>query len=431
MSDAHNKTPNWLLRHAREGRGWSQSYVAKRVDTNAFTVSRWEKGITFPNPEHRLRLCELFEKSAAELGLIPPSSENQHSTTTSDVFPTALYDPAIPHLFHALVGREDMLVALKHLLDKQPTMTLAIKGLPGVGKTAVAVALAHDEEVRALFSSTILWARLGYQPNISGLLSRWGKLLGLTAAHMQTLSNGEELTKAIRTTIGTKRMLIVIDDAWKVDETFALQVGGPNCVYLITTRQAEVALQCADTTTTLHELSEDEGVALLTQIAPTSKSATNDIRTLVRSVGGLPLAITLMGRYIQAETFSKHKRRLSHALERLRSVEERLRLTQPLDPTEGITSIPNGTPFSLQSVIAVSDQHLSQEARAALRVLAVFPPKPNTFQEEAALALAAVIASVLDELTDASLLESQGQGYYTLHPVIADYAKIVGSEEVG
>ncbi|GAC1402069.1 MAG: hypothetical protein NVS4B12_12650 [Ktedonobacteraceae bacterium] len=429
MSDAH-KTPNRLLQQERKERGWSQSYVAKQVNTNPFTVSRWENGITFPNSEHRLKLCELFQKSIAELGLIPPSVETRHITTivsTAEVSPVALYDPAIPHLLHTLVGRENVLASLKHLLIEQKSTTrVAVQGLPGVGKTAVAIGLSSDKEVRAAFSGGILWASLGPRPNVFSLLNRWAKLLGLSKTQRKKFGSVEELSQALRTAIGTRSMLIVIDDVWDVVTAIILQVGGPSCTYLITTRQVHVALQWAGKATmTIHELSTDEGVTLLTHIAPVCKRVTHDAHTLAQSVGGLPLALILMGRYIRAETHNKHERRLSHALERLHSTEERLRLTQPLDPTEGISSIYERTTFSLQAVIAASDQHLSQEARSALRTLAVFPPKPNMFQEEDALTVAAVATDILDELTDAGLIESQGQGYYTIHPVISDYAKTV------
>ncbi len=433
MSDA-NKIPNRLLRHERKERGWSQSDVAKYVNTNPFTVSRWENGVTFPSPEHRLKLSELFQKSMAELGLIPSSGEVRHALTiknTAEVAPVTLYDPAIPSMRHTLVGRENVFASLKHRLTQQNSATtLALQGMPGVGKTTLAIALSFDAEVRAAFSGGILWAHIGPQPNVLSLLSRWTKLLGLSTTQRKKLTSVEELSQALRTTIGTRSILIVIDDAWDVDAAFALQIGGPHCTYLITTRQTHVALQCAgEATTTIHELSTDEGVTLLTHIASTSKSVAHEVRALVQAVGGLPLALTLMGRYIQTETHHKHERRLARALERLHSPKERLRLPQPLDLTEGLSSLAGDTTFSLQTVIARSDQHLSQEARLALRALAVFSPKPNTFQEEAALAVANVATHTLDELIDANMIESQGQGYYTLHPVITDYARMVDSKE--
>ncbi len=430
---AINRVPNRRLRHERKAREWTQSYVAKQVNTNSFTVSRWETGDTFPNPEHRLRLCELFQMSMAELGLVSPSVEarlTRKHDNTAKLTPGALYDPAIPHARSTLVGRERILASLKRLLIEQKrATTFALQGLPGVGKTALAVALATDKEVRATFSDGILWASLGFQPDIADHLSHWSQLLGLNVAPIQKIMNREEVGKAIRAALGARCMLIVIDDAWTVEDAFAFHVGGPNCAYLLTSRHTDIALHCADHTTTIDELNEDDGVTLLVRLAPACKHVLHDVHTLVRAVGGLPLALTLMGRYVHAETYNKHIRRLSQAIEKLHSVEERLHLTQSLDPTEGISSISGSTTFSLQTVIAVSDQRLTQEARSALRALAIFPPKPNTFQEEAALATAAIAAATLDELTDAGLVESQGQGYYMLHQVIADYARTVDERD--
>lgn len=429
MSTAKNqRTPNILLRQARELRSWSQSYVAQAVDTNAYTVSRWESGTNFPSSSYRIKLCKLFERSAIELGLVRQNLGSISVEGTKADTALTIFDSAIPHLpSPALVGRKKLLVHLKRVLTaEQAAQTLALKGLPGVGKTALAVTLAHDKDVRAAFTGGILWAGLGDQPNVAHLLSRWGKLLGLTSAQTEKLTTVEAMTKALRRVIGTRPMLIVLDDAWSIEVIVALQIGGPRCTYLVTTRQAEVALHVAgNATITVLELSVHKGVTLLTQVAPACKSILNDVQKLVRAVGGLPLALILMGGYIQAETHNLQQRRLLQAVGRLSSAEERLSLAQPLDPTAGLSSIPVGTSFSLQAVIDLSNRHLSEEARSTLRLLAVFPPKPNTFQEDAALAVCATSTNALDELTDAGLVESQGQGYYTLHQTIADYAKTV------
>jgi len=50
-------------------RHWTQLEVADRLGTTPGNVSRWERGITSPGPYFRRRLCEVFGKSAQELGL--------------------------------------------------------------------------------------------------------------------------------------------------------------------------------------------------------------------------------------------------------------------------------------------------------------------------------------------------------------------------
>ena len=48
---------------------WTQLEVADQLGTTPGNVSRWERGITSPGPYFRSRLCELFGRSAQELGL--------------------------------------------------------------------------------------------------------------------------------------------------------------------------------------------------------------------------------------------------------------------------------------------------------------------------------------------------------------------------
>jgi len=117
------------------------------------------------------------------------------------------------------------------------------------------------------------------------------------------------------------------------------------------------------------------------------------------------------------------------AVKLLHDAASRLRLTEVRGVVEHHPSLPHTTHLSLQSVIMVSDQRLDTQAQTALRVLSIFPPKPNTFSEEAAIAVCAVPGEVLDVLADAGLLESNGSGRYTLHQTIFDYATLHYQEQ--
>jgi transcriptional regulator with XRE-family HTH domain len=80
-----NKTtrglPNLLIQEERLARGWTQQEVANRVGTTVVNVSRWERGVTSPNPYFRQKLCTLFEKDATELGLLAMKQAPQSETT--------------------------------------------------------------------------------------------------------------------------------------------------------------------------------------------------------------------------------------------------------------------------------------------------------------------------------------------------------------
>ena len=95
----------------------------------------------------------------------------------------------------------------------------------------------------------------------------------------------------------------------------------------------------------------------------------------------------LIGKYLRSQTYSGQLRRLHAALERLHHAETRLQLTEPQALIERSPSLPISKPISLQNLIEVSDQQLDEQARHTLRSLSVFPAKPNSFSEEAALAV--------------------------------------------
>ncbi|MBV9232337.1 MAG: tetratricopeptide repeat protein, partial [Chloroflexi bacterium] len=366
-----------------------------------------------------------------ELDLAP---ESPQSTPVVSASVEALYDPAIPPRPPIrLVGRDDELVQLKQRLCSGGSIALtALNGLPGVGKTTLAIELSHGEEIRAHFRDGVLWAGLGPDPNLSGLMSRWGTLLGIPSMEMATLSDGEAWAMALRRAIGSRYMLLVIDDAWEIEEALAFKVGGPNCAHLVTTRFPNIAAHFAtDGAIMISELSEDESITLLRMLAPgVVDREAKKAHDLVHAVGGLPLALTLMGNYLRKQAYSGQSRRVRAALDQLSNVEERLQISEPRGPVERHPSLPANTPLSLQSVIAVTDQQLNEEARAALYELSVFPAKPNTFSEEAALAVARCPVEVFDTLSDAGLLESSGSGRYTLHQTIADYARVHLKENV-
>ncbi|HJT55059.1 MAG TPA: tetratricopeptide repeat protein [Ktedonobacteraceae bacterium] len=420
MKNGSQAVPNHLLTEERLRHHWTQQEVADRIGTTSTNYSRWERGVTTPGPYFRFQLCDLFAKSARELGL---QQERMETAPQSH----ELYDPLIP-IYQPLVGREALLGELKHRLCAGQEMAhVALHGLPGAGKTALAVALACDEKVREYFCGGILWAGPGPQPNLFGLLSRWGSLLKVTS--MERLNSVDAWAVALRTAIGQRRMLLVLDDVWPIEDALALKVGGANCAYLITSRFADTAFHfTVEGEVAVHELDEDQGLDLLAKFAPQVVEAEPEAaRRLVRSVGGLPLALTLIGKHLQFHT-KMQPRRLQTALERLRQTEERFRLHLPVAPLERSPHLPSGTSLSLQSSIAVSVQHLDEEVRTALYTLAVFPPKPNTFSEEAALSVIDTDPDILDRLNDVGLVESSGPGRYMLHQTIVDYARLVHSD---
>lgn len=444
MKTASGAAPNNRLRRARERRCWAQEDVANQVGTNPFTVSRWERGLTFPGPRFRQRLCEVFGASADELGLLPPERKSDdgdrgyaHMPDTpiylnrcaAPMYAAAAF-PFPPAATCSLIGRDE---AMRRLVEQllpggSPALT-AISGLPGVGKTALAIALTNHDQIQEHYADGVFWAGLGPEPYVPGLLSRWGAALNVAVAKSASRTTIEELGAAIRDAIGTRRMLLTIDDAWTIEDALAFMVGGPRCAYLLTTRFTEIALRFAGTgAMVVHELGEDDGMAVMAQLAPDVASGEPEaVRSLVRAVGALPLALTLMGRYVQIQSFGGQPRRARAALDHLYNAETRLHLAEPRAPLDRPTNLSSGTLLSLQASIGASYNVLPPPARILLCALALFPAKPNSFSEEAALVVAASEPSMLDALVDAGMIESNSRGRYMLHQAIADFARLKGS----
>src|SRR5581483_6045666 len=376
-----------LLRQERQRRGWSRAYIAEEIGVaDPKTIGRWERGEAFPSAYFLQRLCALFEMAAQDLGLWP--GERAYTPVeasplyvlphTHSLFPPAslLIDSSLPLApAEDLVGRACLFSQLKLHLDGQHGPALAaLCGLPGVGKTALAVSLAHAYDVQRYFSDGILWASLGPDANLLEELRRWGSILEIEESWLADPESIEDWTRALHARIGTRRMLLIIDDAWSCEDALAFKIGGPNCAYLLTTRIPAVALLFAGTHTCLvHSLGEEESLRLLARFVPEllAQEAAS-IRELVRRAGGLPLALEMLGVHLQIQVGTGQPRRWRTAIERLKQPEALLHLSMPRAPLdlERQKGLPASVPLSLQTTIELSYFRLDGNAQQALLALA-------------------------------------------------------------
>src|SRR5206468_4393780 len=327
------------------------------LGTTPLNISRWERGLTSPNPYFRHKLCALFGLSETELGLRPDPSPPPGETRETAPARFPLTDPFLPGPSAVpLVGRAGLLTQLKGRLSATRAIALsALHGLPGMGKTALALELAYDPELRMHYPDGLLWAALGPQPNLLALLSRWGQLLGIGDDEAVRLSTPEAWARTLRATIGARRLLFVLDDAWNLEQALACRVGGPQCAYVLTTRLPQLAQSFALTEAqTVETLDEEASLQLLGQLAPWALAqAPEQLRALAQALGGLPLALSLVGHTLCQQSHDRQPRRLRAVLARLQDRLARLQLAQPQASGR----------LSLQAVIKSSAEQLSEAAR--------------------------------------------------------------------
>ena len=266
---------------------------------------------------------------------------------------------------------------------------------------------------------------LGTSASCAGSVDALGNATGITSSEVKNPESLLAWERALRSAIGSRQMLLIIDDAWTAEDALALQVGGPQCTHLLTTRQSQVAFVFAQQhTIVVPQLEEADGLALLARYVPQLiQQDPQSAQSLVQALGCLPLALTLMGKFLASSASTQYPWPLQVTLMQVHDIQDHLRLSMPIAPGQQLLNFAEIAPFSLYAAIAMCTKQLSREALATLSTLAIFPPKPHSFSEEAALVVSQQPREMLDELCNAGLLECWGSGRYSLHQTVAHYAR--------
>jgi len=330
----------------------------------------------------------------------------------------------VPSLPAHFLGRDAIVADLSARLTGGGSVALSAEGKPGVGKTTLAVALAHHREVLTHFSDGVLWAGLGPQPDLPSRLARWADALGVDVSDRPTV---EARAQAVRDAIGHRKLLLVIDDAWGLEAAEHLRCGGPNCAHLLTSRDQGLAFAFAGRSERVEELTPADALELLRRLAPKAVAVDeSQAAGLLAAVGYLPLAVELLGGYLAAGASARFADASRSALADLTDPARRLALASRRlgDGT--------GKPVSLQETIALSIDGLAEESAAAVDVfysLGAFAAKPANFDLAAAQAVAECDGEdagtdALALLIERNLLEQDGDESLALHQTLADVARI-------
>jgi len=330
-----------------------------------------------------------------------------------------------PHPKPELVGRDKVIQHMREvLLAPERSGLLALQGMPGAGKTAIALAIAFDEAVIDRFHHDVLWVPLGREPDLLRLLGMIADKLGIAASELAELTTVRQRSERLRECLESRRALLIIDDAWRLEDALAFKLGGASSTHLLTTRNVNLALEFAETKQRVEqiaELSPKQAMSLLERYVPELVHDSADrSENLATAVGCLPLALIILGGYLRSEGAAGQKNRLRRAIERLANVQTLLTVARPLD----------GMAVSLWETIQLSYEVLSDPAKRLLRALSAFPSKPGTFSEAAACAASPNDFEALYSLVDGGLVEyttpeagGAEEDRYCLHQAIESFAR--------
>jgi WD40 repeat protein len=172
-------------------------------------------------------------------------------------------------------------------------ITTALWGAGGLGKTTLAAALCHDEEVQAAFDDGILWATISQDPNLLDALT---KLYAALTGDRPAFRDVEDAAVHLATRLEDKNCLIVLDDVWNPAHLRPFRrAGRGSCAWLITTRQMDVAVLARRLEVEIMPL--HESIALLSgRLEPVAANAdVVRLRDMAQRLGGWPLLLELAG----------------------------------------------------------------------------------------------------------------------------------------
>ncbi|MGI9179635.1 MAG: tetratricopeptide repeat protein, partial [Longimicrobiaceae bacterium] len=315
------------------------------------------------------------------------------------------------------VGRDDLVDEMAKRLVSGDSMALSAEGMPGVGKTTMAVALAHHQAILDHFEDGVLWAGLGVKPDVMSALATWAEALG---KDVSSEIDPAKRALAVKNAVAQRSLLLVVDDAWQIEPAQLLRCGGPNCCHLLTTRNEAIARAFAGAAhvESVPELEDEPAFRLLQELAPEACAADPAVaRALVSAVGGLPLVLELLGGYLAAPERSYFPELSAEAFAEMADPQQRLKLaTQRLGTHERKA-------VTLQETIVLSLEGLPERAVEAFYALGAFAPKPESFDRAAAETVTGADAATLALLIARNLIERAESGQLSLHQMLADVAR--------
>ncbi|XP_058745325.1 putative disease resistance protein RGA1 [Vicia villosa] len=219
-----------------------------------------------------------------------------------------------------IVGREDdknnIINLLRQPRSNQNVFVVAIVGIGGLGKTALAQLVYNDAEVKDIFEKR-MWLCVSDNFDVKTILKKM--LESLTKGNIDDMLSLEELQNMLHDNLTGKKYLLVLDDIW--NESFEkwaqlrtyLMCGAQDSKVVVTTRSKIVAQTMGVSVPyTLNGLNPIESWSLLKKII-TFGDENKGVNQILEPIGmeiaekcrGVPLAIRTVGGLLQGKSEKK------------------------------------------------------------------------------------------------------------------------------
>jgi NB-ARC domain len=289
----------------------------------------------------------------------------------------------------------------------------AIDGMPGVGKTTLAVHIGHM--VASRFPDRQLFVNLhahtpGQRPaDPSDVLAM---LLAADGVEPGYLPDGLDARASMwRDRLAGRRALLILDNAASSEQVIPLLPGTGSCLVLVTSRRYLGDLPMGRVSIPLDVLPADDACTMFIRLAPRAGREPGEVAHLVGLSGYLPLAISLL-----ASLFTKH---------------ESWAMSDLIQETKAKLLTVRAENRTVAAAFELSYQYLTAGQQRFFRHLGLHPgPDIDPYAAAALTGLQFEDASeILDHLHSDRLLAEPLPHRYRMHDLIHEYARSLAAAD--
>ena len=314
---------------------------------------------------------------------------------------------ALPADLPDFTGREDEMTRLETLLRRREGAAIsAIGGMGGVGKTALAIQVAHRVKDDFPDGQVVVNLR-GFDPEREPLTSAEAmrQVIAWLAPEAKLPDDEDQLRAAYHGLFEGKRVLVLADNAAETAQVRPLAPARPSAMVVTSRRRIQLAgLKGMN----LDALPAKKADKLLVEILGAERPKTAERATIAELCGRLPLALRVAANFLKThETWT--------SAEYIEALRERRKNLQHDD-------------LDVRATLSLSVDELERESATRAerwRMLAVFPA---SFLRGAAAAVWDITSDSarddLDALVERSLLQfDKDEGRFRLHDLFRDVAR--------